>query len=121
MTLVRKFRHFATEAAMTETIAIVALVVAVVAILIACRLGVRVEALESLLEADGEEEAEEEAQELWLSEGEFYAPDKAALEAKFPDAMGFVMCEGVPSAVTATGVWSLHKLLTDKPRVQSIK
>lgn len=109
---------------MTETIAIVALVVAVVAILIACRLGLRVEAIEAALLAvdEGEEEeAEEEAQELWLSDGEFYSADKAALEAKFPDAMGFVMCEGVPSAVTATGVWSLHKLLTDKPKVQSIK
>ena len=67
---------------------------------------------------------EEDTQELWLGEGEFYAPDKAKLEAKFPDALGFSQSEGVPSAVTPTGVWSLHKLLTDKPdaaRVRAIK
>ena len=78
-------------------------------------------AVAELIDAQAEAEDEEGPQELWLSDGEFYSADKAALEAAFPGALAFVQCEGVPSAVMPTGVWSLHKLLTDKPKVQSIK
>lgn len=71
---------------------------------------------------EGEEaEAEEGPQELWLSDGEFYSADKAALEAAFPGVLAFIQCEGVPSAVMPNGVWSLHKLLTDKPTVRALK
>ena len=80
-------------------------------------------AVVELIEAQEAEEieGEEGAQELWLSDGEFYSADKAALEAAFPGALGFVQCEGVPSAVMPNGVWSLHKLLTDKPTVRALK
>ena len=80
-------------------------------------------AVVELIDAQEGEEAEPEEgpQELWLSDGEFYSADKAALEAAFPGALGFVQCEGVPSAVMPNGVWSLHKLLTDKPTVRALK
>ena len=104
---------------MSLAIAIVALVIAGYAAYLArwTRL-----AVVELIDAQAEEiEAEEGPQELWLSDGEFYSADKAALEAAFPGALAFVQCEGVPSAVMPNGVWSLHKLLTDKPKVQAIK
>ena len=81
-------------------------------------------AVVELIDAQADDEDEEGPQELWLSDGEFYSADKAALEAAFPGALAFVQCEGVPSAVMPTGVWSLHKLLSEgaaKPAVRSIK
>lgn len=78
-------------------------------------------AVVELIDAQDEDEPEEGSQELWLSDGEFYSADKAALEAAFPGVLAFIQCEGVPSAVMPNGVWSLHKLLTDKPKVQAIK
>jgi hypothetical protein len=71
---------------------------------------------------DDEEEAEDEAQELWLSDGEMYAADKAALEAACVGAVAFCTYEGVPCAVVpGQGVVSLHKLLTDAAKVRAIK
>lgn len=103
------------------TIAIIALVLAAVAILIASRLGVRVAAIEAALTPE-EEEAEDEAQELWLSDGEMYSADKAALEAACPSAVAFCTYEGVPCAVIpGQGVVSLHKLLSEAGKVRAIK
>lgn len=105
------------------TIAIIAFVLAAVAILIASRLGLRVGALEAALTPDEEEEgAEDEAQELWLSDGELYAADKAALDVACPGAVAFCTYEGIPCAVVpGQGVVSLHKLLSERQKPQAVK
>lgn len=103
------------------TIAIIALVLAGYAVWANRQLCAAVEAL---IEAqEGEEiEAEDEAQELWLSDGELYAADKAALEAACPGAVAFCTYEGVPCAVVpGQGVVSLHKLLSEAGKVRAIK
>ena len=109
---------------MTLAIAIVALVLAAAAC-VAAWLAVsgvgRIEAaIAEIADAD-EDEPEPETAELWLSDGEFYCADRNTLAAALPGVMGFVTIEGVPSAVMPNGVWSLHKLLSDKPAVRSIK
>ena len=93
-------------------IAVIALVLAGYALFLVLRL----QAI--LQDAMGdEEEAEDEPQELWLSDGEFYAPNKAALDDACPSAVAFCTYEGVPCAVVpGQGVVSLHKLLTSSVR-----
>lgn len=93
---------------MNLAIAVIALVLAGYALFLVLRLQA------SLQDAmDDEEEAEDEPQELWLSDGEFYAADKAALADACPSAVAFCTYEGVPCAVVpGQGVVSLHKLLT---------
>ena len=95
------------------TIAIVALAVAVYA----ARLGHQIVQMHIQLERAAEEAEEEEAdesQELWLSEGEWYAADKAKLEALVPDAVMFGAVDGVLMAVVPSGAWSVHKLLSEQ-------
>lgn len=107
---------------MTLAIAIVALLVACAALVAAGRALRNVAELAAELAPDDEEDAEDEAQELWLSDGEMYAADKAALEAACVGAVAFCTYEGVPCAVVpGQGVVSLHKLLTDAAKVRAIK
>lgn len=106
---------------MTLAIAIVALVLAGYAVWANRQLCAAVEALMGSPD-DEEIEVEEGPQELWLSDGEMYAADKAALEAACPAAVAFCTYEGVPCAVVpGQGVVSLHKLLTEAARVRAIK
>ena len=96
---------------MSLAIAVIALVVAGYALFLVLRLQA---SLRDALDDEVEEEAEDEPQELWLSDGEFYAADKAALADACPSAVAFCTYEGVPCAVVpGQGVVSLHKLLTN--------
>lgn len=94
-------------------IAVIALVLAGYALFLVLRL----QAI--LQDAMGdEEEAGDEPQELWLSDGEFFAADKAALADACQSAVAFCTYEGVPCAVVpGQGVVSLHKLLSAKVQV----
>lgn len=69
-------------------IAVIALVLAGYALFLVLRL----QAI--LQDAMGDkEEAEDEPQELWLSDGEFFAADKAALDDACPSAVAFCTYE----------------------------
>lgn len=80
----------------------------------------RVAALEG---ADDEEaeEGEPESAELWVSDGDLHTMDQTALY-EATGAIALCVSEGVPCAVVkGVGVVSLHKLLSEKPKVQAIK
>lgn len=94
---------------MSLAIALIALALAGWAVYAVHRTQAAVAALAESLE----DEAEAEESELWIADGEFYVPDRQRLADLLPSAVALFCAEGVPSAVTDSGVWSLHKLLTE--------